>query len=156
MNEIQTELLPVPLTREEVRLKGELMARLSRDRSTAATDQKNLQADWKAKDKDFEEQLRVLVHEINERAERRPVRVHKTPAVDRRCWEFSREDTGAVIRTEPMTPAEYEEGRQGRLFREATVHKLPVSGKDRAAGEPEDEPLEAEVQSPDEAVGQDG
>jgi hypothetical protein len=111
MQEPSVESLPCALSPEEVRQRGEAVARLLKERDDLDFETKQYAKERREEIGELELQIARVAIQIRERQEYRPVEVVclRNPGEATVVWV--RRDTGEVIRQRPMT----EEEKQERL-----------------------------------------
>lgn len=98
---INTESLPVPLTHDELRQRGEKLASLLADRRRIEADLVKAKTATKSKLEQLDAEAMSVEEQIRERSERRPVEVMDLLDVERKVINRVRMDTGEVIYTRP-------------------------------------------------------
>lgn len=116
-DQIQTELLPVELLEHEVREKGEELARLIARHDAIKDAHKQAAKQQKEELEGVNLEIREIGEEVRTRKERRRVEVQERFYPEKGNVATVRMDTGEVVRTRAMSPAEKEASRQGTLFR---------------------------------------
>jgi hypothetical protein len=103
---VDTKWLPVHLTDDEVRARGERIVALMQERTEADADAKRQRDAHKARVSDLDKTMTHLAHEVRTRTEHRDVEVKEAFDHDRGLVETVRLDTGEVVETRPMTARE--------------------------------------------------
>ena len=105
----RTMELPVKLTDEEVRLKGEKIARRLKDRENLEEERKAAAKAAKEEIGELDAEIIELRDEVRERREMRDVQVSDEKDWGRKIVRTLRLDTGEVVASRPMTPAELQQ-----------------------------------------------
>jgi len=103
---MKIERLPCKLTNDELRVKGEELARLISNMSEVELAKKAKTAEFNGRIGDLQEKQDALSHEINQKAEVREVKCEEEFNWETNVVETIRTDTGAVIHTRIIRPEE--------------------------------------------------
>lgn len=122
--------LRVPLTDEEVRQRGELLAKACGDLKDIKNDHKVKKEEMKAELEAAEGEITTLVKQVTERAETRHVEIEVRVNTTLALVEEVRLDTGEVIRQRDATPDD--RMRAQELAQEDFFSERPDQGKDGA------------------------
>ena len=119
-----TKKLPVMLTEDEMRERGEALAESVETTAALTEEKKANDAEINGKIKTSKEITRKLSRIIASKTEDREVECEITKDFERGVVTLHRCDTGEVVETRPMTPDE----RQEQMFRDKK-ERAPVKGK---------------------------
>lgn len=106
---LKTMKLPVKLTHEEVRLKGEKIARLLKEKETLEEKRKDVAKRLKDEIVELDEDVTQLRDEVREHREIRDVQVEDVKDWSARIVRTTRMDTGETVASRPMSPAELQQ-----------------------------------------------
>lgn len=110
------QTLPCKLNQEELNLKTDNMVRNMATYDNVEADMKAASADFKAKLKKIDEEVRTAARQIAAKEEERPVRCEERPDVRRNLFQTYRLDTGELVSERVMTGDEIAGFRQPKLF----------------------------------------
>jgi hypothetical protein len=113
-NKILTKQLHVRLTEEEVKAKGEELARTVAEKSKLDHEKKKIVGDYNGQIKTLENKIFTLATVVETGKELRDVPVKKELDAKRNICRIIRTDTFELVETRPMTPEE----RQTELWEE--------------------------------------
>lgn len=119
------ERLPVPLTREELLIKGDELAKKLTAKRALEDKKKEKAALMRADMKELDKEIDELRTEVREKRELRPVQIEVEKDFERHLMHTVRIDTGERIRSRPMTLDE----RQIAIFPPLEVASEPAKPK---------------------------
>lgn len=109
------ERLPVKLTEREKMAKADDQAAKVLELERMEQQHKELKKEMKEREDALKLQIRKLAMQIDTGSEDRLVDVEEVPSLGERLVHTYRQDTGALVRSRPMTPAEMAEAQQERI-----------------------------------------
>lgn len=130
------EKLPVKLSPDELATKSQELASAVVERETYDETRKDAVARFREELKTMDAGISDLAACVRTGEERREVEVHWVPIPERGVMVLERLDTYEVVRTRPMSAAELEDARQGKLFSE----RLEAMGGDGETPAADDAP----------------
>jgi hypothetical protein len=122
----ETMQLPVKLTPDEIRARGEELAKTLQDINSLEAAKKFSADDFKAQIASKEEHALKLTHAVNSKSEPRQVEIFEEKSYSDSIARIIRRDTGEQVSTRSLTKDEMEEWRQGRLGLDAVT--TPAKG----------------------------
>lgn len=121
---METRNLPVELTKDEIRLRGEELARKHAEWDEVESARKASQQQAKASLERIEAELKLLANNIRTGREYRDIEVSEQRNTARLTMDLIRQDTGEVVESRPF--------RSGEL--QTTIFDINKSKKGRGAG----------------------
>lgn len=112
MREKETRNLPVELTDEEFIAKSKELSKKNKELETTEEEKKKTAADFSARIKTIEGEIKQLAQIVNTSTEYREVEIYERKDYERSVVNCYRRDTGEYVESRPMTRQE----RQKELF----------------------------------------
>jgi hypothetical protein len=107
--EVQTEWLKCDLSKDELREKGQSLARAEQEREKNEADKKAAVDAFKSVDSELARTIKDLTTQINNKAEHRYVEVEERLDYERNLMEIYRKDTGEKINQRALTAEELQQ-----------------------------------------------
>ncbi len=139
---MRTRTLPVRLTEIELTERRDQLAELVRDRNDAKQKAKDQATANKKIVDNLEAEKSRVAREIREKQHYMEVEIFEETYLERGIAELVRADTGEVIETRSITPAE----RQAKLFKEET-EKAVVKADKKVKGKKTKQPVEVPTET---------
>lgn len=130
-----TRQLPVQLSDDETRIKGETLAATIEDYKAAEVEKKNITAQVSKKLKDLRARANELSSQIKNRKEDRAVVCTEEPEYRKGVMQTIRTDTQQVVEERPLTIEERQTNLRA-LDGGKKAAKAKAGGKDDGGGEP--------------------
>lgn len=115
INTEKTRKLPVEMTPMETVNKAQALAKVLSDIRYAESAMKASGESYKADIKGLKSKADDIADDVRNGTEKREVDIYAIENLQRRTVEIRRRDTNEVVEAIPMSQAEYDEARQGKL-----------------------------------------
>lgn len=109
MRKPYTQFLPVALTEEEIKVKGEQLAKKIDAHTKVEEEKKQTNSEFTKKLKESSAEIRHLARQVETGQEYRDVPVRPEFFPSKNLCKLYREDTGELVGTRPMTSEEYQQ-----------------------------------------------
>lgn len=132
--------LGVPLNEDEVRQRGEAIARKMHEVEELKAEKKSANSTIKEREKKLVAELEQLAREVRTKTEDRQIECREKKSTDPGMIDIMRLDDNSLVRQRAMTEKEVKESRQGRLFQLEVVAGGDKSKKKGGPSRLEDAP----------------